>query len=709
MPNPPKRLRLEALDDRCLPSTYVVSTAGSDANPGTVDQPFATIQTALRRATHPGDVVQVRAGTYRERVSFPAGGTLAGGYITLTNYPGEHPILDGTGLPGDLITIRNVNYVRVSGFQIANAAGAGVRVTGWGWNDELRDNIIHDVQGAAVSVTGTSDWPIANLVVDRNEVYGVRGPAGISLNGNVPGLSVTGNWVHDVAGPGITLVGGDRTVNPLLLPARNGAVRGNTVTLARAPGGAGTAAGIRVDGGQNLLLEGNVSYGNDVGLEVGASARGIAATGVTVRNNLVYQNDRAGLAIGGRSPTAGRAWYDTVVNNTVYQNDRLGTGAGQLWVGYGSWNVVASNVFWGPAGGVLVGNDARDMVETLSNNAYFADGADARFRWNGVTVTGLAAFQAATKSDAGSRVAAPLLANPAGGDFHEQAGSPTIDAGSTNRNRYAPTDFDGRRRPQGGAPDAGAFEFVDPNPPGGTGLSADQKRRAEQLTSIFENDTIELQYAFVEALGDGRGYTAGRAGFTSATGDLLDVVERYSARVPGNPLAGYLPRLRELAAYHSGSVAGLGGLPQAWQSAANDPVFRAVQDQVVDETYYRPALARAAQQGLRTPLAIAAVYDAIIQHGEGDDPDGLPALLTRTASQAGGTPASGVNERTWLDKFLTVRRADLAYSYDPATRAGWAESVGRVDVFRQILNAGNFDLAGPIRVASDVYGDFTIP
>ena len=35
-------------------------------------------------------------------------------------------------------------------------------------------------------------------------------------------------------------------------------------------------------------------------------------------------------------------------------------------------------------------------------------------------------------------------------------------------------------------------------------------------------------------------------GFTTATGDFLDVVERYTARVPSNPLAPFLPRLREL-------------------------------------------------------------------------------------------------------------------------------------------------------------------
>src|SRR5690349_2974768 len=71
-------------------------------------------------------------------------------------------------------------------------------------------------------------------------------------------------------------------------------------------------------------------------------------------------------------------------------------------------------------------------------------------------------------------------------------------------------------------------------------LAPEPKRLAEALTSLFENGTTEIDYAYAEALGDGRGITAGRAGFTSATGDLLLVVQRYTAAVPGNGLAAYL-------------------------------------------------------------------------------------------------------------------------------------------------------------------------
>jgi chitosanase len=144
-------------------------------------------------------------------------------------------------------------------------------------------------------------------------------------------------------------------------------------------------------------------------------------------------------------------------------------------------------------------------------------------------------------------------------------------------------------------------------------------------------------------------------------------------------------------------VVGLDGFAAAWIAAARDSRFRTAQDDIEDRLYFIPAMSRADALHLATPLARAEVYDAIIQHGEGDDADGLPALLAKTAKR--------VNEKRWLDAFLTVRRADLAHASDASTRAAWAESVSRVDAVRAVAKGGNYDLHGPIVVhAGDVDG-----
>ncbi len=247
----------------------------------------------------------------------------------------------------------------------------------------------------------------------------------------------------------------------------------------------------------------------------------------------------------------------------------------------------------------------------------------------------------------------------------------------------------------------------------GSGLSGLHRRRAEALTSLFENGTTTLQYGYAEALGDGRGLTAGRGGFTSGTDDLFAVVKAYVAKKPDSPLKKFLPRLEQLSklpesASERGSLAGLDGLAAAWATAAKDPAFRAAQDAEVDRLYFAPSQRRADALGLITPLARGQLYDAIIQHGDGDDPDGLPALIARATSKAGGTPKTGVNEAVWLKAFLEVRRADLTHAHDPATRKEWAASVDRVGVYEDLLRVGNLALKGPFHVN---HGDFvgTIP
>jgi chitosanase len=229
-------------------------------------------------------------------------------------------------------------------------------------------------------------------------------------------------------------------------------------------------------------------------------------------------------------------------------------------------------------------------------------------------------------------------------------------------------------------------------------LSSLQKTRAEQLTNLFENGSFDFAYGYVESLGDGRGITAGRAGFTSATGDLLKVVKDYTAEKSDNALAKFMPRLWEIFRERSDSEEGLEGLPQAWRTASKDPDFRRVQDEVVDELYYQPSVQYSNQLGLCTALARAAVYDTIIQHGEGNDPDGLPAILERTQEAVEGTPAIGIDEKLWLDTFLSQRRKTLAHAHNESTREVWSKSVGRCDVFRSLAEQGNYNLSGVITV-----------
>ncbi|WP_445151311.1 chitosanase [Baekduia sp. Peel2402] len=230
-------------------------------------------------------------------------------------------------------------------------------------------------------------------------------------------------------------------------------------------------------------------------------------------------------------------------------------------------------------------------------------------------------------------------------------------------------------------------------------LTPTQRRVADQLVSVFENSTTKIRYDYIANLHDGCGLTAGRAGFCSATGDMLLTVETYASADPTATLAGYLPVLRSRAEAKSDSTRGLGSnFEAAWRAAASDSTFRDAQDAIVDQLYYEPAVHLAAAMRLRTPLATAIFYDTAIQHGTGKDPDGLITLIGRTRARLHALPGKRVSERRWLATFLRLRRADLKHPHNRDRRADWPESVGRVDAFMTLLRAGRTGLNPPLRV-----------
>ncbi len=73
-----------------------------------------------------------------------------------------------------------------------------------------------------------------------------------------------------------------------------------------------------------------------------------------------------------------------------------------------------------------------------------------------------AATPPATLTGIANQTAPPRFADFAAGDYREAAGSPTIDAGSTEG--IGPLDLAGNSRLLGSAPDIGAYEFVPPPP-----------------------------------------------------------------------------------------------------------------------------------------------------------------------------------------------------------------------------------------------------
>ncbi len=231
----------------------------------------------------------------------------------------------------------------------------------------------------------------------------------------------------------------------------------------------------------------------------------------------------------------------------------------------------------------------------------------------------------------------------------------------------------------------------------GTGLDDPHKKDiAMQLVSSAENSSLDwkAQYAYIEDIGDGRGYTGGIIGFCSGTGDMLQLVESYTAHKPGNVLAPFLPALRKVNG--SDSHAGLGaGFVQAWRSAAADPLFQQAQNDERDRIYFDPAVQQAKKDGLRA-LGQFVYYDAIVMHGPGDDRNSFGGIR-KTAMAKARTPAQGGSETDYLNAFLDARKAAMK------TEAAHSDT-SRVDTEQRVfLQQRNLDLDPPL--TWKVYGD----
>lgn len=213
-----------------------------------------------------------------------------------------------------------------------------------------------------------------------------------------------------------------------------------------------------------------------------------------------------------------------------------------------------------------------------------------------------------------------------------------------------------------------------------------------ELVSSAENSSLNwrAQYRYIQDIHDGRGYTAGIIGFTSGTGDMLEVVTLYSRAEADNPLTPFLRALREVNG--TPSHRGLGRrFVLAWGRAARDPRFQRAQRVERDRVYFDPAVALAQADGLRA-LGQFAYYDAAVVHGM----DGLRAIRGRTVART-RTPAHGGSEVRYLDAFLDQRDVEMR-------KEAAHSDLSRIESEqRRFLREGNLNLLPPLRWST--YGD----
>ena len=256
---------LSGLGSAAATCTHYAAPGGSDGDPGTQSQPWATFQRAADTA-QPGETVCFRGGNYLvdDDIHLTQSGTVSGP-ITFIAYPRETPVLDRGGSPGSgvLILDQYTSHLRISGFTLRaftiwgiqlsgenryvlldhleiEGGEAAIRFTYSGSAEEppeegpveyitLEDSLIH---GSVYSAVDCTPGPCNHMIVRRTEIHstGITGESfygsdGIEFARGYPVL-VEDCYVHDNGGDGIDLNSRDRDGNATgVIVRRNRVVR----------------------------------------------------------------------------------------------------------------------------------------------------------------------------------------------------------------------------------------------------------------------------------------------------------------------------------------------------------------------------------------------------------------------------------------------------------------------------------------------------
>jgi hypothetical protein len=399
-------------------ATYYVSPTGNNANPGTISQPFATLQKA-HDVANPGDTIYMRGGTYPIPVQtvITRNGS-SGNHIKVFNYPGEVPILDGASNPNtgghSVIKLSSVSWWHIKGLEIKNSPGFGIGLTGTAnniiiENNNVHDNVRLDTSGAGIELGASGPGNTVNNILVLNNDSHHNGKIGTS------------------GGSGIGVSYSQQTGNIL---------RGNRLWRNNDNGlHTWDSANLLIENNwvwetgynDHLAPEGTPSGGDGVGYKLGGGGAGDGNN--IVRNNLAWRNLNSGFDDNAASIPL------IIYNNTAWENNRGSVGGSNF-------------AFYSPVANVLKNN-----LALTPNTVSFSAAVQHTFNsWNGATGVTVSAADFVTldfTANLGARQADGSL--PVSNFLRLVAGSDLIDKGVNVGIAYT-----------GSVPDLGAYEYVNP-------------------------------------------------------------------------------------------------------------------------------------------------------------------------------------------------------------------------------------------------------
>jgi hypothetical protein len=389
---------------------YIVAVDGNDENPGTQQNPWRTIQHAVDRL-QAGETAYVRGGVYEESVVIEKSGA-PDKYITLQNYPGEHPVIDPAFNAGSAILVWG-GYIRIKGFEIRNCKP---RMDRRGDIGALR--IFTSQHCVAEGNT------IHHIIGVQSETGGGKPAVGIHIQYS-DDIVIQNNTVYDI-------VGHTESMGIMADTVSNTAIRRNLVYFC-------DKEGIRLltwDRDSDNVIEGNVTLSNNVGIEVNMCSLQNHTT--TVRNNFSGWNCSHGMQIKHTTNTV-------VTHNTIYGNHNPGLRFNDRPFNY--YAVVKNNILSNNLLALSI-VDRENFHETVDYDfyQYQPGGLLAWFDWSETgkcySLADIRRKTAETDTigtmyERHGKEGDPLFVNPADHDFRLQAGSPARGAADDGKDMGA--------------------------------------------------------------------------------------------------------------------------------------------------------------------------------------------------------------------------------------------------------------------------------
>lgn len=392
---------------------YYVSNTGDDDDPGSLSQPWQSLQHAVD-SVNPGDTVWVRGGNYAGAHMTQSGTEQA--RIALRAFPGESPaIVSDNAFTPDGLNLEGASYVTVEGFRVDGRGRAGIRAV-LCQHVTIRANIT-DLNSRWGIFTGFCD----DLLIEANITSNSLIEHGIYVSNSADRPEVRNNLIFGNHANGIHF-NGDAS-----------------------QGGDGIIS--------DAIIEKNIIFDNGLGGGSGINLDGVQDS--VVRNNLLYDSHASGISlyqIDGGGPSTG----NKILNNTVLQ-DADGRWALNIQDGAIN-NQVSNNILYNHhpfRGSIDISTDSLSGLVSDHNvvmHRFTTDG--------GTTILDLTQWQMVTAQDSHSLIAVPTeLFEDATSDFRLPDDSPAVDSGMPLAE--VSDDLLGTMRPLGLEFDIGAYEGND--------------------------------------------------------------------------------------------------------------------------------------------------------------------------------------------------------------------------------------------------------